>query len=41
MLIIQDVHLGPRTSESKEVISNALILGCDNLSNEMSSGEPA
>jgi hypothetical protein len=39
MLIIQNVHPGPRMSESKEGIANALILGCDNLPKEMSSGE--
>jgi len=31
MLIIQNVHPGPRMSESKEGIANALILGFDNL----------
>ncbi len=39
MLIIQNVHPGSRMSESKEGTANALILGCDNLPEEMSSWE--
>ena len=40
MLTIQNVHLGPRMSEiCKGEIANALILGCDNLPKDMSSGE--